>query len=152
MGAEKAGKRLFKGQVYDALVAAGIEKEKAHSIANGGKKTAKRSIYQAEKARLSCALLRPSRIKAAEQVIDETMAMIPITVGDKTVIPTISNRLEAADKVLIRKYPVHQVHEHHTIADLSPFDMEKYEMIPKGKVIDQAPTEANSESNQCDTV
>jgi hypothetical protein len=130
--------------VFHALLQAGFDPEKAHSIANKGKKTDKTSVYKAQQRIKSFQLAHPKVVRLAAARVKATILMEPqvqeIKGEIQKVYPTFSNALEASKMVLDRADPVHQVHEHHTIADLSPFDMSQYELIPREKVIEQDST------------
>lgn len=129
-----------KTQAMAILTAAGMDPTVAYTTLNGKKKDVKRNVKYAERMCKSFVLAQPRRVKTAAQVIDETMAMTPKVVdieGKKTVvIPTISNRLEAAKQVLDRADVVPQVR---VSVDYSPLEMAEFVLVPDNTVIEQVP-------------
>ena len=116
-----------------------------------------------EKKSKSFVLAQPKRVRSAAAVIDETMAMTPQVIdveGKKTVvIPTISNRLDAAKQVLDRADVIPFISAR---IEYSPLEMAEFELIPADargmmsvdpdargmKVIDQVAETVISEDNQ----
>jgi len=140
-------KRQLKGQIFDALITAGMPPAQAHSIANGGKKTTPGGVRAAKRRNLFFQLAHPKRIRAAAQAVDETIAMLPVQAGNKVVVPTISNRLEAAKMVLDRADPIHQVVEHRQVSDYDPLDLDRFVLVPREAVI-EGQVEAESEPTE----
>jgi hypothetical protein len=133
-----------KLQAFGVLTDAGMDPKVAHSIINGGKKTRDSSVRYAKARIKTFSLARPHLVKSAAERVKSVIKMEPqvqeIKGEIQKVYPTFSNALEASKMVLDRADPIHQVYEHHTIADLSPFDMSQYELIPREKVIEQDST------------
>lgn len=138
-----------KTQAFAILTAAGMEPTVAYATLTGKKNVTKSDTRHMEKKSKSFVLAQPRRVRSAAAVIDETMSMKPQVVdieGKRTVvIPTISNRLDAAKQVLDRADVIPQVH---LSIEYSPLEMAEFELIPASKVIDQVAETVISEEDQ----
>lgn len=111
------------------LMDTGMPIETAYAVVHPNKKLGKHNKDSMMQKHKRWSLTNPKLVKAAYQALQDTVSMLPVQCGDATVIPTISNRLTAAQMIVDRAEPI--INKNLNInanLDVSPVDLDKYRM------------------------
>jgi hypothetical protein len=105
----------------------GLSVEEAYALAFPGEDATQRRMQQYKKEFKTLTLTRPEMVESAHKVIKDTLDAKVIIRGDDKIIPTYSNRLQAAAMVLDRAEPIIKINQNLNVnTELALVDLERY--------------------------
>jgi len=105
----------------------GLTAEEAYAVANPGHAPTKRLMQMYRKEHQTVTLSNPVLVEAAQNVIAETLDGLVLERNGEKIIPTYSNRLQAAQMVLDRAEPIIKINQNLNInSSVNIIDLSNY--------------------------
>jgi hypothetical protein len=124
---EKLNPRTVRKNKVLEYMNKGLSAREAYTLVHPGDEPTTRRMQQLTKEHKALTLTSPPMVEAAHNVILETLEGKVIISGGEKIIPTASNRLQAAAMVLDRAEPIIRINQNLNInSELKVIDLEKY--------------------------